>query len=62
MLHEAAARLNRGPTHVKGMTEGAGIRLTQVGRALVMSERDFRRLQKIAERTDAQARSLAAPA
>jgi hypothetical protein len=49
-LREAARRLGITSDRVRGRTEGLGIRLTRVGRALVMSESDFARVARAVAR------------
>lgn len=43
--------MNRSPDYVKGAAEAIGIELVPVGRALVMSEADYRRVVKSVSRS-----------
>ena len=54
-LRGAARRLGRTPDWVRGATAGMRINLVPVGRALVMTEKDFQKLRRATEETAASA-------
>lgn len=45
-LSEAARRIDKTNAYVKGMADAMGLKLLPVGKALVMTESDFRRLSR----------------